>query len=270
MTHTRPRDVTTHAAPSADRRAGWDELGDIDAKWAIFSRAGKLGNRWDDTEFFSTGEREVAEVSERLEKLLRLPPGPVLDFGCGIGRNTLALAPRFGHVVGVDIASSMIERARTFANGADVEYEVLDATGSLERFSNDTFALCFSVVTLQHIEIPKIRRLIREFVRVTKPGGCIYFQLPSNAPKSVAARMRFTVAPLLPTRLLAAYVNRRHGRAPRPMSRAALISVLSMNGLEPVEVIRTLTECGSSVVGLFDSHHGGRHWGGHVYVAVKR
>ena len=36
----------------------------------------------------------------------------VLDFGCGAGRVTRALANRFGHVVGVDISEEMLRLAR--------------------------------------------------------------------------------------------------------------------------------------------------------------
>ena len=43
---------------------------------------------------------------------LRVPHHQALDFGCGVGRLTQALAEHFERVAGVDIAASMIARAR--------------------------------------------------------------------------------------------------------------------------------------------------------------
>ena len=38
--------------------------------------------------------------------------GRALDFGCGAGRLTRALAARFESVVGVDVADAMLDKAR--------------------------------------------------------------------------------------------------------------------------------------------------------------
>jgi SAM-dependent methyltransferase len=67
----------------------------------------------DKAAFFVTAEEEVAKMLTQAE-LLCFPAqrGVALDFGCGLGRVTRALAGRFASCVGVDIASSMIEQAQ--------------------------------------------------------------------------------------------------------------------------------------------------------------
>ncbi len=55
------------------------------------------------------------------------PALPVIDLGCGDGRQTRFLARRFEPVVGVDISSAAIERARGAGNPPNVSYRVLDA-----------------------------------------------------------------------------------------------------------------------------------------------
>jgi SAM-dependent methyltransferase len=55
------------------------------------------------------------------------PDLPVIDLGCGNGRQTRFLARRFRTVVGVDISPSAIERAAAAENPANVSYRVLDA-----------------------------------------------------------------------------------------------------------------------------------------------
>jgi len=64
--------------------------------------------------FFATGERYVAwilkVISERL--VPHFSPMTTLDYGCGVGRLTIALAKRPGHVVAVDRSPTMLAAAR--------------------------------------------------------------------------------------------------------------------------------------------------------------
>jgi SAM-dependent methyltransferase len=56
------------------------------------------------------------------------PSLPVIDLGCGDGRQTRFLARHFETVVGVDISPSAIARAAAAANPANASYRVLDAS----------------------------------------------------------------------------------------------------------------------------------------------
>ena len=94
-------------------RANWEAFGKQDPFWAILTLPGKRLGRWNVREFFETGVVEVDELMRRLEAIQH--PGHrerALDFGCGVGRVTQALAGHFAEVVGVDIARSMLARAR--------------------------------------------------------------------------------------------------------------------------------------------------------------
>ena len=44
----------------------------------------------------------------------------VLDVGCGVGRVAIEIAPRCSELIGIDIADSLLERARTAARVARV------------------------------------------------------------------------------------------------------------------------------------------------------
>ena len=52
---------------------------------------------------------------------------PVVDVGCGDGRQTRFLARHFPHVAGVDVSAAAIGRARAVDNPPNVCYQVLDA-----------------------------------------------------------------------------------------------------------------------------------------------
>ena len=56
------------------------------------------------------------------------PDLPVVDLGCGNGRQTRFLAHRFRTVIGADVSPSAIRHAAAEDNPANVSYHVLDAT----------------------------------------------------------------------------------------------------------------------------------------------
>ena len=91
----------------------WDELGRKDPLWAILSVPDKKGNKWRLDEFFETGRREIQDVLSYLRgRNLTSTGRRVLDFGCGVGRLSQALAEHFDEVHGVDLSDSMIAIAR--------------------------------------------------------------------------------------------------------------------------------------------------------------
>lgn len=156
----------------------WDQLAKEDAFWAILTDPFKKHGRWQPEEFFQTG---VAEINKVMEDLARqgLTPGKdrALDFGCGAGRLSQALAAWFKEVHGVDVSSSMIELANRFNKQPDRCHYHLNADGHLRRFPDGHFDFLYSVITLQHIEPQFQKQYLREFFRVLKPGGIAVFQL---------------------------------------------------------------------------------------------
>src|SRR5580765_6299613 len=104
--------------PATDRddleriRTSWDALGRHDPMWAIVSDPAKRGNRWDRDEFFTSGQTEIELLLRLLSDLgLAVSYDRALDFGCGLGRLTQALADHFAHVDGVDVSPEMIRQA---------------------------------------------------------------------------------------------------------------------------------------------------------------
>ncbi|MGH7750003.1 MAG: methyltransferase domain-containing protein, partial [Candidatus Dormibacteria bacterium] len=98
----------------------WDTLGAEDPLWAVLSAPGTRGNRWNPEEFFATGRAEIAGLFDDLAaRGVAVKPGRALDFGCGVGRLTQALAARFDRVDGVDIAPTMVAAARRFNRHGD-------------------------------------------------------------------------------------------------------------------------------------------------------
>jgi SAM-dependent methyltransferase len=93
----------------------------------------------------------------------------VLDVGCGPGLTDSFLTGKFGSLVGVDVSSRMVERARQ-ANPSAL-YDSYD--GRHLPFENGSFDLAFAICVLHHVERPDRSGFAAEMARVTRPGGIL-------------------------------------------------------------------------------------------------
>lgn len=196
-----------------DVQRDWTTLGAEDPLWAVLVQPGKRGGRWDVDEFLATGRTDVEETVGWLGGL-GLPTrwDRVLDFGCGAGRLSQALAAHAEHVVGVDIAPSMLETARRLdRTGGRIEF-VLNEAPDLSRFPDGHFDLVYSALVLQHLPRPAIDRYLAEFLRVLRPGGVAVVGLPTEPARTLKGLIwRFA-----PFRLIS-LVQRRVLGYPAPM-----------------------------------------------------
>lgn len=146
--------------------------------WAILTDPSKRGNRWSPEEFFESGRQDIKTILERLKSAgLPIAFGRALDFGCGIGRLTQALAEKFELVDGVDISDSMIDHAIKLNRFPDRVRYHLNKRGDLSLFPSNQYDFIFTLICLQHMPRSLQRAYISEFIRLLKPGGgVLYFQ----------------------------------------------------------------------------------------------
>ena len=164
----------------ASLRRNWERFGEDDPLWAVLTDPGKRGGRWDPDAFYATGEQEItALLADLAAHELPRARGVALDFGCGAGRLTRALASRFERVVSVDISSAMIATAKKLVPAANVTW-MHETSGALPQVADATVDLVYSNITLQHIPPPHALPYVAEFMRVLKPGGVAVFHVPTS------------------------------------------------------------------------------------------
>lgn len=152
----------------------WDSLAERDALWAILTDSSKAGGKWDVAEFMATGDAEIKTVMSHLAGLGCMPNNDAaLDFGCGVGRLTQALARHFASCVGVDISRQMIQQAESLNRYAHCRY-VANSDAKLP-FPDASFSFVYSNIVLQHVPRRLAKDYLREFVRVLAPGGVVVF-----------------------------------------------------------------------------------------------
>jgi SAM-dependent methyltransferase len=132
-------------------------------------------------ELLATGVREIDRMLAWLDELgVTYRTGRALDFGCGAGATTQALARTFARCDGVDDAASEIERAREINRfGERVHYRVNDRD-DLTSFDDGAFDLVYSGGTLAWRPPEESAPYVYEFTRVLAPGGVAVFEVPSH------------------------------------------------------------------------------------------
>ncbi|HKW74749.1 MAG TPA: class I SAM-dependent methyltransferase [Terriglobales bacterium] len=174
----------------------WEALAREDALWAICADPARRNGGWSEQEFFAAGEREIETVFEHLRSL-NIPINkhwPALDFGCGAGRLTRALARRFSECCGVDISPMMIEKAHGLNRDQPQCKFWLNQESHLRKFDDATFGFIYSSLVLQHINRKFLPSYLKELVRVLRPGGVVVFQVADHFNASALHKLRVGIA----------------------------------------------------------------------------
>ncbi|NBB65935.1 methyltransferase domain-containing protein [Pseudomonas sp. ODNR1LW] len=103
-----------------------------------------------------------------------------LDFGCGVGRLSLALAGLADHVTSIDVSAGHLKLARERAaqTGVEnVEWVQLKDLRDLGQFKN--YDLVLSLIVLQHNPPPVMAFAFRALLGALKPGGFAVIQIPT-------------------------------------------------------------------------------------------
>jgi SAM-dependent methyltransferase len=231
-------------------RQNWEHFGERDPMFGVLSIPGKEGT-WEADEFYEYGRGEIASMYGQIDQAGVHPPSDhVLDFGCGVGRLSFALAERFDEVDGVDISPAMLAMARERnVFGDRCRFHQYDGN-DLGRFAAGTFGMVVSLMTLQHVPPPMVPRYLGEMVRVTRAGGVIAVQMPDVRRVSLKARVREAANVLIYHRML---------RRPR----------MEMHARTAADVARIFAAAGATVVGAIPDGRCG-DWGPSLlHVAVK-
>ena len=190
----------------------WESLAQRDALAAILTDETKSGGKWDVTQFMATGDAEIEAVLQHLASIGLHPDrgGAVLDFGCGVGRLTQALARRFASCVGIDISQEMITRANALNQYQHCRY-VVSAAPQLP-LADESCSFLYSNLVLQHVARPFSVNYLREFTRVLAPGGVLVFGVQDRfATPDLAASLTRLRHILHPRSRVRSWLNRPGG-----------------------------------------------------------
>lgn len=107
-----------------------------------------------------------------LETMIKYLPdteAPILDVGCGFGRDSAILRKMGFETVGIDMSEKLLEKGH--ALHPDLSLAKMDVR-SLD-FTDDTFAAAWCNAVLLHLNDEDLAQALGEILRVLKPGGVI-------------------------------------------------------------------------------------------------
>ena len=116
--------------------------------------------------------------ARRLVRMLPLKPADkVLDLGCGYAGMLIYLSRqvRFTQTLeGLDCSLPMIERARKEirSRGLEARIHVQQGRATQLPYPDGSFDVLFCTYVIKHLPDPLLREMLREVLRVLKPGGC--------------------------------------------------------------------------------------------------
>jgi 2-polyprenyl-3-methyl-5-hydroxy-6-metoxy-1,4-benzoquinol methylase len=162
----------------------WRRYGENEPHWSVIVSPDFLSTNIAQTidRFYASGRGNV-ELALRAVRRAGADPAKfktAVDFGCGVGRLTLALAGRVEFVTGIDISPGHLrlarERARETGIG-NVEFEAISTISEIMMLAKTDFII--SIIVLQHNPPPVIAELLRMLLRLLNPGGIAYIQVPT-------------------------------------------------------------------------------------------
>lgn len=164
------------SGPDSERY--WDERARENALYFVDNR---LEYRNPDSEAFWRGGEEALDFILDAVGITIHPDETVVDIGCGVGRITRALSARAAQIVGVDVSSEMLDRARE-ANSHLVNVRWVHSDGwTLAGLPDGSADGCFSHVVFQHIPDRQVTLgYVAEMGRVLRPGGWAAFVLSTT------------------------------------------------------------------------------------------
>jgi SAM-dependent methyltransferase len=164
------------------QRRDWEDLASFDPWNAILREPGRA-KPWELNEFLASGERDAkqmlaAAAAHGLPQRMRR----ALDFGCGVGRVTRALARSFDEVLGLDISPTMIALARELDGGAGAQFAV-GAERELRSLPPEDFDFVLSLLVLQHLRSAhEVKQVVAALTQTVAPGGALVLQVPYHLP----------------------------------------------------------------------------------------
>lgn len=154
--------------------------------------------------------RQEDLYSEKVDYLLDwLPkrPAHVLDVGSSAGGLSVALALKGIKVDGIEPSAAGVEVSKMRAQRKAVENtSFYVGVGEKLPFADEVYDFAVSLAVLEHVQ--DVPQVLKEVVRVLKPGGFFYAEVPNNL-FPFEAHYKMAWLPMMPKSLAKIYVKAR-------------------------------------------------------------
>lgn len=169
-------------------------------------------------EVYSNGER----ILRNLSQVIDLKGKRVLEIGAGTGRDSFPLARVGADVTQLDYSEESLKILRRLAEEQGYKTTIIGGDAFAMPFADESFDIVFHQGLLEHFRSAQAEKLLRENIRVLKPGGLLLVDVPQ----------RYHIYTLVKHFLIA--INKWFAGWERSFSVGELRKVMRQLGLTPV------------------------------------
>ena len=163
----------------------WSNYGEDDVYWSVLTSPEykrEVITKETIKQFFESAECNIQTLeSISNEHGVSLIDKNILDFGCGVGRLSLSLAPYCNHVTGIDIFQGHINTA----NHHKHEFEIHNVDfflSQIEIRSFGTFEAIVSLIVLQHNRPTLMKSYIKQLLQMLNENDFSLLHIPYSIP----------------------------------------------------------------------------------------
>ncbi|MDP9162350.1 MAG: class I SAM-dependent methyltransferase [Acidobacteriota bacterium] len=156
----------------------------------------RMKSTWMAGDFGQIGHYLEAEAEDFVSRLRISPGAKVLDVACGTGNSAIPAAKAGAAVTGVDIATNLLEQARSRAQSENVQARFEEGDAEDLPYNDGQFDYVVSMFGVMFAPHPE--KATAELARVCRPGGVI--ALANWTPQGFAGKMFATSAKYVPPR----------------------------------------------------------------------
>lgn len=164
-------------------RAFWEDIGEHDPYFGVLThdefRSTQI-NADAKAKFYESGVEHIDRVLRKLEKHWPKASSKLrtaVDFGCGTGRLSLALARHFEAVQGFDISATMLAEAEVQRHKMKLDNVAFQQIEGDQPFLESSYDYLHSSMVFQHIPPANGMLLLRHLLTHLRKNGLAFLQI---------------------------------------------------------------------------------------------
>lgn len=164
----------------------WNNYGKKQTYWSVITAPEYKDDKIEFTceSFFLGGIKDIQTFENIANQYNRsLVDKNILDFGCGVGRLSLALSRHAKSVLGVDISTGHLEKAEEHMlsnNIENVNFKLIES--QLSDILTEKFDAIISLIVLQHNRPELMKSMIKQLLSFLNDDGFALLHIPYYIP----------------------------------------------------------------------------------------
>lgn len=174
----------------------WKNIGKTDPYFGVLTHEEYRSENLDDNSkqaFFASGERHINRVAKVFNEMFPkqvFQPVNALDFGCGIGRLSLALAGHCQQVMGVDVSPAMLVEAQANQVSRGINNVRFQLVSENSGFLSEQYDYIHSSMVFQHIHPNDGMEILNHLLFHLSSGGKAFLQITYHTNASVKKKWK--------------------------------------------------------------------------------